>query len=67
MNMEEMDLLELWRILMKRKLHITVPGSGGRGSLGRNIYTEPVYQATTTMMFKNDQSTALAALNPLAH
>ena len=67
MNMEEMDLLELWQILMKRKLHILLClVLAVAAALAASIYTEPVYQATTTMMFKNDQSTALAALNPLS-
>ncbi|MGB4141181.1 MAG: Wzz/FepE/Etk N-terminal domain-containing protein, partial [Limnochordia bacterium] len=65
--MEEMDLLELWQILMKRKLHILLClVLAVAAALAASIYTEPVYQATTTMMFKNDQSTALAALNPLS-
>lgn len=67
MNMEEMDLLELWQILMKRKIQIVLFFILAVVAAGVvSIYTEPVFQAKTTLMFKNEQSNALTAFNPLS-
>ena len=66
MNMEEMDLLELWQILMKRKIQIVLFFILAVVAAGVvSIYTEPVFQAKTTLMFKNEQSNALTTFNPL--
>jgi len=66
-NMEEMDLLELWQILMKRKIQIVLFFILAVVAAGVvSIYTEPVFQAKTTLMFKNEQSNALTAFNPLS-
>jgi len=65
--MEEMDLLELWQILMKRKIQIVLFFILAVVAAGVvSIYTEPVFQAKTTLMFKNEQSNALTAFNPLS-
>lgn len=66
MNMEEMDLLELWQIVMKRKLQIILLlVLAITAAWAVSIFTEPVYKATATLMFKNERSSTLAALDPL--
>ncbi len=66
MEMEEMDLLELWHILMKRKgqiVAIFLLAVIAAGLL--SMYMEPVYQARATLMLKGGTSSSLANLDPL--
>ena len=66
MEMEEMDLLELWNILMKRKLQIILCFIVAVVAAGViSMYMEPIYQATATLMLKNEKASTLAALDPL--
>lgn len=66
MEMEEMDLLELWRIVIKRKQMIFILFVIAVVASGLiSMVTEPVYQASTTMMLKSGTSASLAALDPL--
>jgi succinoglycan biosynthesis transport protein ExoP len=65
-NMEEMDLLELWQILTKRKYQIILfLVLAVAAAWIVSIYTDPVFQATATLMFKSERSSTLAALDPL--
>ena len=55
MDMEEMDLLELWNILMKRKVQIIICFILAVAAAGLiSMSMEPVYQATATLMLKNE-------------
>lgn len=66
MDMEEMDLLELWNILMKRKVQIIICFILAVAAAGLiSMSMEPVYQATATLMLKTEKSSSLAALDPL--
>lgn len=66
MEMEEMDLLQLWKILVKHKHKIiiffvlAVVAAGVISS-----FMEPVYQASTTLILKSGTSSSLAALDPM--
>lgn len=66
MEMEEMDLLEYWQILVKRKwMIIALFVVAVVIALIFSVTMEPVYEANTTLMLKSQQSSALAALDPL--
>lgn len=66
MEMEEMDLLELWEILAKRKgLIITLFVLSIIAAGVANVVMEPVYEVSATLM-ANSKTGSLAALDPLS-
>lgn len=66
MEMEEMDLLELWEILAKRKgLIITLFVLSIIAAGVANVVMEPVYEVSATLMV-NSKTGSLAALDPLS-
>ena len=66
MDMEEMDLLELWKIVVKRKREITVLFILAVVAAGLiSHFMEPVYQASATLILKSSKASSLAALDPL--
>ncbi len=69
MEMEEMDLLELWRILVKRRWWITAIVVITIAAAGlASGFMEPVYEASTTVMVRGQGGGGLTLqeLNPLA-
>lgn len=66
MDMEEMDLLELWKIIVKRKREIIVLFLLAVVIAGLvSKFMEPVYEASTTLILKSSKASSLAALDPL--
>jgi len=66
MDMEELDLLELWHIVVKRRrMIILLFVLAVAAAVFLNIVTEPVYQARATLMLKSGKTDALASLDPL--
>lgn len=66
MDMEEMDLLELWKIIVKRKREIVLLFMLAVVIAGLvSKFMEPVYQASTTLILKSGKASSLAALDPL--
>lgn len=66
MDMEEMDLIELWRILVKRKrliicLFILAVVAAGVA----NFFMEPVYEVSATLMVNSNKGGSLTSLDPL--